>query len=119
MASCNRQFYNRMLAICAISYDPNTWIGWRQLAACNYAARYYLDWVSGATGAGIYTGAIEEYCECECVDPALTACQDRCVDVTNDADNCGDCGFTVCFLFYLLLLFVCFPGQSSLTLGLC
>lgn len=100
MASCNRGFFNRMLAICAAAYDPDEVLSFRKLQACNTAARFYLDKVSGPEGKEVYTGTIEEFCECECIDPELVACADQCVDAKSDPDNCGACGFVVCLLSF-------------------
>src|SRR5262249_48266373 len=58
-------------------------------------AGYYHSAVSGNKGAGIFTGTIQQYCDCVCDDPKLTACQDKCVDTKTDPENCGSCNFHV------------------------
>ena len=97
MASCNTQFLNLMLGICAHEHAA----GSRVLAACNNLAHFYHSKVSGPSGAAVYTGAIQVYCDCVCDDTTLTACGDQCVNTKTDADNCGACNFVVCPSFFL------------------
>ncbi|KXX74699.1 hypothetical protein MMYC01_207957, partial [Madurella mycetomatis] len=80
MTSCNTEFLNRMLAICAREHGAGT----RMLAVCNNLARFYHSKVSGPAGAEVYTGAVQRYCECVCDDTSLTACGDQCVDTKTD-----------------------------------
>ncbi|KAK3690523.1 putative salivary secreted peptide [Podospora appendiculata] len=86
MASCNAGFLSRMLAICAAKHTNGV-----ALAACNNLAHFYHGKVSGPSGAAVYTAAIQTFCDCACDDPALTACQDQCVDTKTSPDNCGKC----------------------------
>ncbi|KAL2256974.1 hypothetical protein VTK26DRAFT_829 [Humicola hyalothermophila] len=117
MESCNTEFLNRMLAICASEY-PNSP---RIRAGCNNLARFYHTQVSGPAGAEVYTGAVQQYCDCVCQDRTLTACGDQCVDTATDPDNCGACNF-VCptrFCTNGACAFNSCTGQTCETFGPC
>ncbi|WYZ43924.1 hypothetical protein EsH8_VII_000360 [Colletotrichum jinshuiense] len=87
-AGCNTDFLNNMITICNTINPPGI-----QRNMCLRRARFYHSAVSGSMGAGVFTDTIEQYCDCVCDDPDLTACQDKCVDTKTDPENCGSCNF--------------------------
>lgn len=98
-AGCNTDFLNNMITICNTINPPGI-----QRNMCLRRARFYHSAVSGSMGAGVFTDTIEQYCDCVCDDPDLTACQDKCVDTKTDPENCGSCNFNVSLLYFPLYI---------------
>ncbi|KAF3935105.1 hypothetical protein ABW19_dt0200258 [Dactylella cylindrospora] len=90
LQSCNQQMYQCTVGKCREAYPSQSGLGWW---ACNKAANQYSWGVNTETARKQFVKSSETYCDCKCNDPKLTACQEKCVDVLNDPDNCGQCYF--------------------------
>lgn len=65
--------------------------------ACTKAAELYGYAVTTDTAAGAFTTATKESCDCKCTDTTKTVCNEQCVDLKTDAENCGECFLDVGF----------------------
>ncbi|EGX89667.1 Phospholipase A2 [Cordyceps militaris CM01] len=84
---CNSKFLSCMVGSCA-KFAPIP----KLFLACNgAAATYYL--AVQFFGKNAFAAATKEMCDCKCDDKTKTACGDKCVDTTNDPENCGSCFF--------------------------
>ncbi|KAM3542177.1 hypothetical protein ARSEF1564_004921 [Beauveria bassiana] len=84
---CNKKFLGCMTQSC-VKFAPIP----KLYLACNgAAATYYL--AVEFFGKKAFAAATKEHCDCKCEDKSKTACADKCVDTSNDPENCGKCYF--------------------------
>lgn len=97
-SSCDQHFFLDMSKACANAYPNDTWYGRYMVYSCVALARLYYTAVSSTrTGTSAYATAQRDACDCcpvceDCDGPTDKCCDSQCVDVSNDAENCGDCG---------------------------
>ncbi|KAL2068681.1 hypothetical protein VTL71DRAFT_15019 [Oculimacula yallundae] len=84
---CNDNFKNCNNMKCNEKYSDSSLLRW----GCGNVADFYAWSVSGTTGTKAFYGSTSDRCECHC--PAgQTTCNNQCITVTADPNNCGSCG---------------------------
>jgi hypothetical protein len=91
---CNTAFLTCMVNRCDTLY-PGGGLQALQHYACTKGAQFYGWAVTTDKAAEAFTTATEESCDCKCTDTKLTVCNEKCVDLTSDPENCGQCSFHV------------------------
>ena len=89
-SSCNNEFLSCAVGRCLADF----FLVPKLALACSNIALFYYGAIS-VGGGSAFRAATEKHCECKCDDPALTACDDKCINTQNDPENCGKCFFHV------------------------
>ncbi|KAJ3484328.1 hypothetical protein NLG97_g7082 [Lecanicillium saksenae] len=85
--SCNTDFHTCMKESCV----GQKLTGLKRLT-CETGADMYYHYVD-TKGRKPFDAANKYSCVCECDDKSKYVCNNKCVDLDNDPNNCGDCDF--------------------------
>lgn len=84
---CNENFKACNNDKCNAKYSAGSLLRW----GCDNVADFYAWSVSGSTGTKAFYGSTSDRCACQC-EFGSTACNNQCIPVLEDPNNCGSCG---------------------------